>query len=151
MIHVPQDTRAAESGLVRIGAKGASLPSVQVLLLGMPAMLRQILRSMVTEASDAAVVGELPHHGLRSREVLERRPDLVIVAAEEATHEDVAVLLQRCRTPRVLAVSSDGTSGVLYEMTPQRTTIEELSREAVARAVLTTVSGTRWPGRADGV
>ena len=114
-------------------------------------MLRQILRSMVTEASGAVVVGELPQHDLRSPEVEERSPDLVIVAAEEASEQDVAALLERCRTPRVLAVSSDGTAGVLYEMTPQRTTIQELSREAVTRAVLTTVSGARRPGGVDGV
>jgi chemotaxis response regulator CheB len=105
------------------------MPSVQVLLLGMPAMLRQILRSMVAEASGAAVVGELPHHDLRSPEVEERRPDLVIVAADEASEQDVAALLQRCRTPRVLAVSSDGTAGVLYEMTRN----EPRSRSCPAR------------------
>jgi hypothetical protein len=46
------------------------------------------------------------------REGLEHSPGLVIVAAEEATEQDVAVLLQRCRTPRMLAVSSDGTAAV---------------------------------------
>jgi hypothetical protein len=126
------------------------LPFVQVLLLGMPAMLRQILRRMVTEASGAAVVEELPHLDLRSPEVVEGRPNLVIVAAEEATEQDVSALLQRCLAPRVLAVLSNGTSGVLYEMTPQRTTIDELSRDAVTRAVLAIISEARRPGTADG-
>jgi len=113
-------------------------------------MLRQILRAMVTEASGIAAVEELPHLDLRSPEVVEGRPDLVIVAAEEATEQDVMALLERCLAPRVLSVLSDGTSGVLYEMTPLRTTIEELSRDAVTRAVLAASAAARRPRTAEG-
>jgi uncharacterized protein YqgV (UPF0045/DUF77 family) len=50
----------------------------------------------------------------------------------------------------VLSVLSDGTSGVLYEMTPLRTTIEELSRDAVTRAVLAASAAARRSRTAEG-
>ena len=125
--------------------------SIRVLMLRMPIMLREILRSIVADAPGVGAVVELPEHDLRSPDVLESRPDLVIVAAEEADEREVAALLWRCRRLRVLAVRSDGTSGFLYEMTPHRTRIEELSRDAVTKAVLRTVTDPQMPIAESGV
>jgi len=128
-----------------------SLRSVRVLMLGMPIMLRQILRSVVVGIPGVSDVTELPHNDLRSPEVLVSGADLVIVGDEEASEEEIAALLRRHRRLRVLAVSSQGTSGFLYEMTPSRTRIEELSHDAVTDAVLRAMSDAQAPGSANGV
>jgi hypothetical protein len=122
-----------------------------VLLVGMPTMLREILRSIVVKAPGVDAVAELANHDLRSPQVWESKAELVIVAAEDTAEDDVIALLQRCRPRSLLAVHSDGTSGVFYVMTPHRTRIDRLSRDAVTEAILRTVSGTQSSSTTNGV
>jgi chemotaxis response regulator CheB len=104
--------------------------TTRILLLGMPAMLRELLVRIVAQAPDIEIVADLPDDDLRSPSALQRQADVVVVDSDRAPVEDVAaLLLERCRT-KVLGLSSDGRRAFLHELRPHRVPLGELSPAA---------------------
>lgn len=101
----------------------------RIAIVGMPTMLRQLVRETVAELPDVELVAELPEWDLHAaaRVGSAAAADLYLVAAEQAGADDVAELLYAGRRPKVLAVSSDGRRAFLYELRPHRRPLGELS------------------------
>lgn len=120
--------------------------ATRVLLLGMPTMLRQILRRIAADAPDLDVVAELPDVELDSPDVLTAEPDVVIAGTDRATEEAVAGLFHQRHAPRVLGISADGRQAILYEMRPHRVPLGELAPTTLIAAV----RGDRRRGSSNG-
>jgi chemotaxis response regulator CheB len=110
------------------------------LLLGMPTMLRQIVREAVATAPDIDVVGDLPGSLEHLDGVIAARPDVVVVNREDASDAAVARLLRECGGIRVLGVSPDGAQTTRYEMRPHQVPLGELGPAALVALI-------RGPGR----
>ena len=90
-------------------------------------MLRQIVRRVLEDAAVFDVVVELPLADLGSAQVLDSKPDVIIMDVQETSAAAVdALLYQRCST-RILGISADGQQGTLYEMRPHRVVLGELT------------------------
>ena len=107
----------------------------RVLLLGMPTMLRQIVRRIAEDAPELDVVAELPDADLESPEVLDAEPDVVITGADPASEDAVTKLLRRRRAIRVLGISADARHVTLYELRPQRIPLGELAPATLVTAI----------------
>lgn len=105
---------------------------VRVVLVGMPAMLRHILREAVARAAGLDAVAALPRQRLGSPAVLGLEPDVLIAGEGEATEREIVALLRRRWPVRVLTLAPDGRSGALHELQLRRTPLGELSPAAVA-------------------
>jgi chemotaxis response regulator CheB len=99
----------------------------RVLLLGMPTMLRQILRRALAEPAEFEIVDGLALVDLRSSHVLATEPDVIIVDAEHASTETANALLYRRCAMRILGISADGQRSTLYEMHPHRVSLGDLT------------------------
>lgn len=117
--------------------------AVRVVLVGMPAMLRQILREVVGRTAGLDAVAALPRQRLGSLAVLALEPDVLITGADEATEDEIVALLRPRWPARVLTLAPDGRSGVLHELVPRRIPFGELSPTALAL-----VAGGRDPREA---
>ena len=104
-----------------------SVKPIRILLLGMPTMLRQILRQTAASVPGLIVVAELPDAELDSPDVIAAGADVVIAGADRASEAAVTDLLCRPYPVQVLGISADGHDAVLYEMRPHRMLLEELS------------------------
>jgi hypothetical protein len=108
---------------------------IRVLVFAMPRLLHDILDRLLTGAPEIAVLeGPLPGEDLMGAAV--RANADVVIAAERSLARDAicGLLAARART-RLLAISHDGSGGVLYELRPHREAIGELSREAVLESI----------------
>ena len=108
---------------------------IRVLLLGMPTMLRQIVRRIAEEAPELEVVAEMPDAELDSAEVLGAEPDVVITGADRASQDAVTNLLCRRRAVRLLGISADARRVTLYELRPQRVPLGELAPATLVNAI----------------
>jgi hypothetical protein len=122
------------------------LGATKIVLVGMPTMLRQLVRSVIASPPGLAIeVDELPHDTLASPSLRERDVDLVIIDTAAASDETVeAFLAERCGV-RVLGVSSDGRRGLLHEMRPHRVLVGELSRDVLVEIVASSHRSTAPP------
>lgn len=108
----------------------------RVLLLGMPTMLRQILRRIAADTPGLDVVAELPDADLDSPEVLITEPDVVIAEADRVSEDAVTSLLRHRHAVRILGISDDGRHGILYEMRPHRVLLGELAPAMLVAVIL---------------
>jgi hypothetical protein len=116
-------------------SKVALMMTTRLMLLGMPAMLRQLLVRIVAQVPDIEIVAEWPDDDLRSPRALETLADFVVVDSDRAPMEDVAaLLLARCRS-KVLGLSSDGRRAFLHELRPHRVPLGELSPAALVDVI----------------
>jgi chemotaxis response regulator CheB len=107
----------------------------RVLLLGMPTMLRQIVREAVATVPDIDIVGEVPGSLDDLDEVIAATPDVFVVGREDTSDAAVARLLRERSGVRVLGISSDGAQTTLYEMRPHRVSLGELGPAALAALI----------------
>ena len=112
------------------------MSGVRVLVLGMPAMLRQVIEEGLSGEPGVVVVEQHSAGAGAEARVREARADFVIVPLdEEAGEPRINELLTEHPGIAVLGVSSDGRRGLLYEMRPHKVPIGELSRQALLDAV----------------
>jgi DNA-binding NarL/FixJ family response regulator len=107
---------------------------MRVLLVDMPPMLRDLVRSVLADAPAVAVVGELDTSADVAETARRLRAEVVICGVRE--HEPVVdvTLLLSCSVSRILAIGSGGT-GDLYEMELLRRDLGALSPKALVSAV----------------
>ena len=114
-----------------------------IVLLGMPGMLRQILREIAAGEPGLVVVAELPNAELDSPGILAAGADVVVAGADLASEQAVTRLLCRPRPVQVLGISADGHDAFLYEMRPHRVLLGELSPATLVNVLSRAAPGGR--------
>jgi DNA-binding NarL/FixJ family response regulator len=104
---------------------------IGVVLVDMPRMLRQILRTSVQAHPDFSVLAELPDAEHLADVAAETDTRFVITDAATATREGVERLLALRPQIRVLGIERDGRETFLYELRPQRIPLGEVSSETL--------------------
>lgn len=108
---------------------------LRVALVGCTGLLGDIIERTVAEQSGIEVVGDFPAGAVPAA----HSADLV-VWNDPDEGEVAAWLLAVRREPRVLAAVGDGREAALWELTPHRTLLGELSRTTLVHAISETAS-----------
>ena len=114
----------------------ADASCIRVLLVDMPRMMREIVATVVGTEPDLELVGELDGPEALPAGTRRTRPDLVIAGANPALARLSRQLLGDYPRLRILEVDVEGRRGYLYELSPRRKKLGELSPKsllAVAR------------------
>jgi len=118
----------------------------RILLLGMPRILRDLIRSIVDRQPDMRVVGELEDGHIDLRRVERPRADFVIVGLHDSDLPDVCDRLLRHRPEtKIVGVSQEGRRAVLYELRPHAEPLGEMSQQVL----LDVIRGQARPVRRD--
>jgi DNA-binding NarL/FixJ family response regulator len=105
-------------------------------LLAMPLMLRDIVKTIVSDQPDMEVVGELGLDDDLSNAAVETGADFVITSFEETgLHPSCTRLLDARSRVKVLAIGGDGRQAFLYELRPRRYAVGELSPDVLAAVI----------------
>jgi DNA-binding NarL/FixJ family response regulator len=104
----------------------------RVLLVDMPQLLREIVRSVVAAEEDLELVAELADSRALQKAIPRHRPDFVIGNSKP---HDIDRLLEQRPTMKVLQVDGGGRSSVLYELRPTRIPLGELSPTRLLEAI----------------
>ena len=104
----------------------------RILIVDMPRMLREIVRSVIVAEADLELVAEVHDPGALDKAIPRHRPDFVI--GHSAPHE-IERLLEERPSMKVLQVDSTGRSSFLYELRPQRTALGEMSPARLLEAI----------------
>jgi DNA-binding NarL/FixJ family response regulator len=113
----------------------SGLEQTRVVLIGMPRMLREIVREVVWAEPDLAVVGEFNDQDAARQAIDAERATVVITALEEAPHIDFAHLLSEHPHLRVVSLSADGSESFLCELRPHEQMLGELSPQALVAVI----------------
>ena len=120
------------------------MTTIRILLLGMPTMLRSIIRGITADQPGLEIVGEASQATEWSSLIREARPDVVIMEVTGAAGTDLArELLEEYPRVKVLGLSADGRRGVLHELRPHRVPLGELSPESLIEAIRRSTHRTR--------
>jgi DNA-binding NarL/FixJ family response regulator len=119
------------------------LEPVQVLLIDMTQLLRELLRELLPARGTVVVVAEAPARAALIPAVDESGARVVIFgdADSYASTELEQLLAARPRT-RLLSVASDGRHTTLYALRPHMQELGELSPSALIDAI----THDPWPG-----
>ena len=101
----------------------------------MPRLLDDILGSLFSDDPGVSVLRCPPGATSLAEAAAISDADIVIAAEQDARPSDVSALLNGMPQARVLTVTEDGQTGVLYELRPHRRMIGELSGDAVRSAI----------------
>jgi len=108
----------------------------RILLLGMPRILRDLIRSIVDRQPDMRVVGELEDDHINLRRVARPRADFVIVGLRDSGLPDVCNSLLRHRPDtKIVGVSQEGRRAFLYELRPHAQPLGEMSSHVLLEAI----------------
>lgn len=113
--------------------------SIRVLLVDMPQLMRDIIAGVVRAEPDLELVGEIEAAETLPTRARRMRPDLVIAGATPTLASVTRELLADYPRLRIIEVEAEGRRGSLYELSPRRRKLGELSPEslvAVAREQL---------------
>jgi hypothetical protein len=124
-----------ESESDKPGEEPPPLKPIRVLLLGMPTMLREIVRRIAEDAPGLDVIAELPDANIDSPEILRAEPDVVITGADRISEDAVTNLLRRRHAIRILGISADARQVALHELRPQRVPLGELAPAMLVAAI----------------
>lgn len=106
---------------------------IRIALVGLPRMLREIVREIVARDRDVTVAGEFDNWP-DAIDRLRRRPCEIAIGDLAATGRiGVDRLLETC--PRIIAVSSDARRSVLYELSSREEALGELSADRLLEAI----------------
>jgi DNA-binding NarL/FixJ family response regulator len=114
----------------RMSADARLIAPARILLLGMPRILRDLIRSIVDRQPDMRVVGEIDDDRVELRRVQRSRADFVIVGLRDSDLPDVCDRLLRQRPDtKIVGVSQEGRRAVLYELRPHAQPLGEMSSQ----------------------
>lgn len=103
------------------------MEQTRIILVGMPRMLREILRGVVSDEPDLVVVDELTCDGTVGDAVDRGRADVVVSSFASLTSEVVSDLLTKHPALRILALRPDGGESTLYALRPHAEMLGEFS------------------------
>jgi hypothetical protein len=113
------------------------LERTRIVLIDIPVLLREILRSTLSGEPDFDVVAE-HDSGANLDGIVERDcANFVIVGSEASAEGAVRSLIAANRGVRALEVHCDGKENVLYELRPHRVLLGEISTETLRRTIRT--------------
>jgi DNA-binding NarL/FixJ family response regulator len=104
----------------------------RILLVDMPQLLREIIRSVVVAEADLELVAEVNDARSLDDAIPRHAPDVVI---GRSTSRDIERLLRDRPRLKVLQLDDAGRSTVLYELRPQRTALGEVSPARLLKAI----------------
>jgi hypothetical protein len=104
---------------------------VRVALLDLPQMMSEIVKDILDQAMDVAVV-----------KASEREDADVVILATDGDDLPAAGRIQLARraTARVIAINGQGRSAYLYELRPHRTPLGEVSADSLLAAIRSPVA-----------
>jgi DNA-binding NarL/FixJ family response regulator len=125
------------------------VPSVRVVLVGLPQLTRDLIARILDKEPEIHVVGEVgeTEGAVPVRRLIEEAAaDIVIVGYDApALVTECHQLLDEQAPWRVLAVSSDGRDAHLYGVRPYAMAIDEFSLDSVLEIVRKSASSPRNP------
>jgi chemotaxis response regulator CheB len=101
----------------------------------MPRMLRDIVGTILDGQPDLEIVGELDTGEVLIACAEQTQPDFLIIGPEPAAVAASKRLLADSRPLRVLEVVEEGRTGYLYEWSPERILVGDISPDALLAAV----------------
>jgi DNA-binding NarL/FixJ family response regulator len=104
----------------------------RILLVDMPQLLREIIRSVVVAEPDLEIIAELGDAASLEESLPRHAPDIVI---GHSTRRDIERLLRDCPRLKVLQIDDTGRSTVLHELCPRRTALGEISPASLLKAI----------------
>jgi hypothetical protein len=107
---------------------------VEVVIVGLPRMLRDIVESAVAGEPDMELVGTFDA-GAPLGNAAQTTAAVLITQSESREEPAVVELLRQLGRPSVLGVSGDGRNALLYQLRPHVTPLGELSPAALVRAI----------------
>jgi DNA-binding NarL/FixJ family response regulator len=108
---------------------------VRVLLMNMPRLLFDMIKGTIVSCQTVQVVNETIIQGKILPAAVAAKADVVIVDDKDASTENCYQVLYRRPQLRILMISRDGRRGLLYELRPRITAIEEISAENLIAAL----------------
>jgi DNA-binding NarL/FixJ family response regulator len=117
---------------------GAASEQTRVILVEMPRMLREIVREVVANQPDLDVVDEDDADAVLAASRASGAC-VVITGRQDPGHESIGRLLGTRQQVRVLALSSDGRDGAVYELQPQERLLGEISPPMLLAAIRDTI------------
>jgi hypothetical protein len=104
----------------------------------MPRLLAEVIAGVVADHhSRMRIVGEIPSLADLPRKVARLRADIVILrSAEPKAPEPARAVLHDCPHARVLAITSDGKLGFMWELLPRCIPLGEVSPGVIVSAIL---------------
>jgi DNA-binding NarL/FixJ family response regulator len=113
---------------------------IRVLLIGLPPMLRELVRQAASSVADIELVGEISAAEPAGEAVKRYQPSVVLLTSD---HLDLrgdwpSLLRQGSCELRLIALESGGDAGAVFELRPRRLTLGELSPGALIEAIRTT-------------
>ena len=111
------------------------MDTFRILIVDMPHLLRDIVRTAVSFDSKITVVGEVPADAEVAERIAETDAGFVVCGDELDDWLGPMPLLDRFPRLRVLEVASDSATGVLYELSPSRKRIGPLSAQLLVETI----------------
>jgi chemotaxis response regulator CheB len=118
------------------GEKGLPVDPVRVVLVDMPLLLREVIGRIVASEPRLDLVAEVGELARLGPVIEEWEPAFVIGGDERFSDADATAVLRRCPAARVLTVTSDGASSFLFELTPTRRAMGEISSKGLIEVIL---------------
>jgi hypothetical protein len=113
---------------------------VRIVFVGVPALLRAIVREVVGSRPWAEVVGELDRGVPLVEAVSSTGANVAIVDDALGVDSQATALLRSSRPVCVLAIGDDGRETTLYELHPTKKLLGEVSVELLVEAARDAVS-----------
>jgi DNA-binding NarL/FixJ family response regulator len=110
------------------------IAGIRILLVDVPAMLRDILENVIARQPDMMLLRDTrragaPEHWRRPE------PDAVIVATRNIGDVDVADCLNRWARSCVVVIETSGRDSVMYELKPHTTPLGALSPDQLVSTI----------------
>jgi hypothetical protein len=118
---------------------------VRVLLMDMPRLLSDMIRGIISSGDSMSVV----RAGVPQDAVLgaasKMRADVVIVGNADMSTEHCCELLYRRPRLKIIAISTDGRDGLVYELHPRVQAIGDISADSLIAAIKSATSVASKP------
>jgi chemotaxis response regulator CheB len=110
---------------------------MRILLDGMPQMLRTIIMDIVSGDPQCEIVAERVDEANLPAQLSQTPADVIILAVKELEEipKRFTSLLVRHPATRIIAITSGGNRGLLYDLRPHLTQIDEMSPAALLSAI----------------
>jgi len=110
--------------------------TTRVLLVGMPRMLRELVRDLVDDAGAVEIIGEASSDATAVAIARKEHVDVIVAGVESGglPPEYDRLMAERPHL-RVVAVASNGRHGTIHELRPHKQALGELGRETLLAAV----------------
>lgn len=102
----------------------------------MPQLLREILTRSLESQSDMELIGEVEVEGSLADAIESRDIDVLVLGRSESEFPEIGEsLLRRFPRLKVLSITNEGRSTWLYELSPRRVALGEVSPQGLAELI----------------